>query len=67
MSQPKEGQLAGICPECGQPLEVKRRRRDNAIFVGCSASPACSFTGPLTAAMEMRRAGALELPGLEGL
>ena len=58
------------CPACaGQgieaPLVERRRRVDNKPFMGCSRWPDCDFTRSVPAWVEMKRAGALSLPGLE--
>ena len=58
---------AGTCPACGGTLIVRIRRRDNKEFLGCDRYPDCVWTGPLTAWLELRRAGAQILPGLEDL
>ena len=35
--------LTEYCPKCGEPLIVRRRRKDNAKFIGCCAYPNCKF------------------------
>jgi len=34
-----------LCPECGQPLVIRRGRRGK--FIGCSGWPKCRYTAPL--------------------
>lgn len=35
--------FAAVCPECGSGLRLRRRRRDDHQFIGCSGWPECSF------------------------
>ena len=56
-----------LCPECGQPLVIRRGRRGK--FIGCSNFPACRFRKPIlvtretTERPEAVEAGAAELVG----
>jgi ssDNA-binding Zn-finger/Zn-ribbon topoisomerase 1 len=36
--------LTGDCPNCGEPLAVRRRRKDGERFIGCSAFPQCRWS-----------------------
>ena len=44
--------LDAHCPQCGNPLVVRRRNRDNAEFLGCSNYPSCRFTSPFSPALQ---------------
>ena len=35
--------LTRDCPKCNEPLVVRRRKKDNRKFVGCSNFPECKF------------------------
>jgi len=34
----------GNCPICGSPLILRKRQRDNAVFLGCTGFPKCRYT-----------------------
>lgn len=51
------------CPDCGADLVVRTNRTTGSDFLGCNRFPECGYTSPLTAYLEMRRAGAPVLPG----
>lgn len=55
------------CPGCGTGHLLERENRQNGSrFMGCSEFPRCRHSEPLPAYLELKRAGAVELPGLEG-
>ena len=55
------------CPTCARPLVVRRRRADDAEFLGCTGWPDhCRHTKALPETVRMRRMGAPELPGIGG-
>jgi ssDNA-binding Zn-finger/Zn-ribbon topoisomerase 1 len=33
-----------VCPDCGARLVLRRNRRDEPVFIGCSKFPGCDFT-----------------------
>lgn len=57
--------LALRCPECGAELVIRAQRATGQEFLGCARYPRCKYSEPLPPTLEMRRAGAQPLPGLE--
>jgi ssDNA-binding Zn-finger/Zn-ribbon topoisomerase 1 len=55
-----------IC-ECGAPMVERENTINRSTFLGCTRFPDCRLTRAVPAAVEMRRAGGIELPGLEEL
>lgn len=53
------------CPSCGAPMVERVNRMNLSTFMGCSRYPDCQETQKLPAWLEVKRAGGLELPGLE--
>ena len=53
------------CPACGAPMIERVNRQNLSTFLGCSRYPDCDHTEKVPAFLEMKRAGGLELPGLE--
>lgn len=53
------------CPSCGAPMVERINSINLSSFLGCSRYPECRETRKVPAAVEMRRAGGIELPGLE--
>lgn len=51
--------------ECGAPMVERVNRLNLSRFYGCSRYPDCQVTRAVPAAVEMRRAGGLPLPGLD--
>lgn len=57
------------CPAClesghgPQVLVVRTNRQNRSEFLGCPRFPACIYSEPLPAWVEMERAGATRLPG----
>ena len=67
MSQkPVTSELNMHCPTCARPLVIRRRRADDAEFLGCAGWPDhCRHTETLPETIRMRRMGAPELPGMD--
>lgn len=55
------------CRECGAPMVERENRVNGSRFLGCSTWPLCTNTRSVPAFIEMKRAGAFELPGLDDL
>lgn len=53
------------CPDCGSELVERTNSVNGSTFLGCVGFPVCRHTQGVPAFVEMRRAGAAELPGLE--
>jgi ssDNA-binding Zn-finger/Zn-ribbon topoisomerase 1 len=53
--------------DCGSPMVARLNRITNSLFYGCLRYPECTKTRSVQGAVEMRRAGGIELPGLEDL
>jgi len=47
--------LSTECPRCGEPLTVRKNRRDGTLFLGCDGYPSCRFTEELVPALEELR------------
>jgi ssDNA-binding Zn-finger/Zn-ribbon topoisomerase 1 len=61
-----KGEVAPIaCSDCGAPMVERENGQNGSHFLGCARYPECTHTEKLPAFVEMKRAGALELPGLE--
>jgi ssDNA-binding Zn-finger/Zn-ribbon topoisomerase 1 len=55
-----------VCPGCGADLVVRTNSHTNVQFLGCSRYPECKHTEPIPLDVDLRLAGAPELPlGLE--
>ena len=52
------------CRACGSPTVERTNTQNGSRFLGCSDYPTCKETREIPAFIAMRRAGALELPGL---
>lgn len=50
---------------CGAPMIEQENSLRLSTFMACSTFPACRETQTVPAAVEVRRAGAQELPGFE--
>lgn len=53
------------CPACGAAMVERENRANGSRFLGCSDYPRCRETAKLPAWLEVKRAGGIELPGLE--
>lgn len=53
------------CPKCGAPMVGRVNPFDLSAFLGCERYPACLGTLPRRPAIEVERAGAQPLPGME--
>lgn len=53
--------------DCGSPMVERENSLTRSTFMGCTRYPECTKTRSVPAAVEMRRAGGIELPGLEEL
>lgn len=53
------------CPACGAPMVERVNRANLSRFLGCSTYPECQETAKVPAYLEVKRAGGIELPGLE--
>lgn len=60
-----EPSLSVQCPACGQPMIERVNRQTMTSFMGCSRYPQCLETTKVPAWLEVKRAGGLELPGME--
>ncbi len=53
--------IVKTCPDCGQPLEIKKNRTTGHEFLGCSGwrpdGSGCKYTEPLPEAIKLRRQG----------
>lgn len=58
-------QVTISCPACGAPMVERENRQNGSRFMGCSRYPDCEETAKVPAYLEVKRAGGLELPGLE--
>lgn len=56
------GQPAITCT-CGAPMVERLNRQNLSTFMGCTKFPDCNETQKVPAYIEVKRAGALELPG----
>lgn len=52
--------------ECGARMVERENSLNRSTFMGCTRYPDCTKTQAVPAAVTMRRAGGIELPGLEG-
>ena len=56
------------CPVCARPMVERENRENGSRFMGCTGYPEfCSETAKVPAYLEVKRAGGLELPGMETL
>lgn len=53
------------CSACGSPMVERENRQNGSRFLGCSRYPDCTETAKVPAFLEVKRAGGMELPGLE--
>lgn len=53
------------CPQCAEPLLVRRNRADGQEFIGCSAGPDCDYTEPMPLYLLKRAGGDPALPGFD--
>lgn len=53
------------CPACGAPMVERTNRANLSTFMGCSRYPDCDETAKVPAYLEVKRAGGMELPGME--
>ena len=53
------------CPACWRELVERIGEKNGSRFLACSARPGCDHTEAIPAWLEMVRAGAAQLPGLE--
>lgn len=51
---------------CVAPMVERENSLNRSTFMGCTRFPDCRETQKVPAAVEMRRSGGIELPGLEG-
>lgn len=58
-------QVTISCPSCGAPMAERENRQNGSRFLGCSRYPDCTETAKVPAYLEVKRAGGLELPGME--
>lgn len=58
-------QVAISCSACSAPMVERVNRQNLSTFLGCTRYPDCDETAKVPAWLEMKRAGGLELPGLE--
>lgn len=50
-------QITKACPKCGQLLTIRRNRKDDSEFLGCTNYPECTYTEPLPETIKLRRQG----------
>lgn len=54
--------------QCGRLMVERENRQTGRRFMGCTGYPEfCTATAKVPAYLELRRAGAAELPGMEDL
>jgi ssDNA-binding Zn-finger/Zn-ribbon topoisomerase 1 len=58
-------EITKVCT-CGRAMVPRVNSINGSEFLGCSGYPDCRHTEKIPEAVVMRRAGAMELPGLEG-
>lgn len=58
-------QITITCSACGAPMVERVNSRNLSTFLGCTRYPDCDETQKIPASLEMKRAGGMELPGLE--
>lgn len=58
-------QVTISCPGCGSPMVERVNGQNGSRFLGCSRYPDCDETAKVPAFLEVKRAGGMELPGLE--
>lgn len=59
-----QGEVTVTCA-CGAPMVERTNGQNGSAFLGCTRYPKCRETQAVPAAVEMRRAGGIPLPGLE--
>jgi len=57
--------LTVTCPACHAPMVERVNRQTMTRFMGCSQYPTCMETAKVPAFLEVKRAGGIELPGME--
>jgi ssDNA-binding Zn-finger/Zn-ribbon topoisomerase 1 len=62
---PMSEQVTISCLACGSPMVERINRLNASTFMGCSRYPDCTETQKVPAWLEVKRAGGIELPGLE--
>lgn len=58
------GEVTVTC-DCGAPMTERTNGQNGSTFMGCTRYPDCKKTQGLPAYLALKRAGALELPGLD--
>lgn len=58
-------QATVTCPACGAPMVERINSHNLSSFMGCTRYPECHETQKVPAWLEVKRAGGMELPGLE--
>lgn len=53
------------CSACGAPMVERTNSHNGSTFMGCTRYPDCDQTAKVPAFLEVKRAGGMELPGLE--
>ena len=53
------------CAACGAPMVERENRHNGSHFMGCTRYPDCDQTAKVPAFLEVKRAGGIELPGLD--
>lgn len=57
--------LSVQCPACHAPMVERENRQNGSRFMGCTSYPQCVETAKVPAWLEVKRAGGMELPGME--
>jgi ssDNA-binding Zn-finger/Zn-ribbon topoisomerase 1 len=60
-----ESQVTVTCSACGAPMAERLNRQNGSAFMGCTRYPDCDQTVKVPAWLEVKRAGGIELPGME--
>ena len=64
MTNPMTIEIAKTCPKCAPDrLVVRTNKTTGHDFLGCPNWPACEHAEPLPLDIQMRRQGAIALPG----
>ncbi len=53
------------CSACGAPMTERINRQTLRSFLGCTRFPDCKEATSIPAYLEVKRAGGIELPGME--
>jgi ssDNA-binding Zn-finger/Zn-ribbon topoisomerase 1 len=59
-------QITLTCPTCGREMVERENSKTGSRFMGCTGYPEfCNETAKVPAYLEVKRAGGMELPGME--